>query len=158
MGLADWARTQPRIRTLTGGVDPTNRASVRVLEKCGFELIDGPDAPEMAYQLEIARSNEWDSRAVGIPTAAPVATLRRRSPRCDELVARLRGGGLFVQWDWERTDDDSHGLTRAEVRETLGSAGLVDVTVSDAFSISVDDQTMSPIMGYGQRSLGIARR
>lgn len=35
-GLIDWARTQPRIRTLTGGVDPANRASVRVLERCGF--------------------------------------------------------------------------------------------------------------------------
>ena len=253
MGLADWARTQPGIHTLTGGVDPTNRASVRVLEKCGFELIDDPDSPAMEYQLEITPSNEWDSYASSWDTdsgargyaAAAFASLQHILNDVDatlsgarvidfgcgtglltelvvsggatvhavdtstamlevvdtkiaehdwigvrtstalpgehdvfdlvlcssvcsflddypatvnELVARLRGGGLFVQWDWERTDEDSHGLTRAEVRETLGSAGLVDVTVSGAFSISVDDQTMSPIMGYGQRPVGIARR
>lgn len=253
MGLADWARTQPRIRTLTGGVDATNRASVRVLEKCGFELIDGPDAPAMEYRLEITQSSEWDSYASSWDTdsgargyaAAAFASLQRVlsdtdatlsgasvidfgcgtglltelvvsggatvdavdtstamlevvntkiaerdwigvrtstalpggheafdlvlcSSVCsflddypatvDELVARLRGGGLFVQWDWERTDEDSHGLTRTEIQETLGSAGLVHVTVSDAFSVSVGDQTMSPIMGYGRRPLGIARR
>jgi 2-polyprenyl-3-methyl-5-hydroxy-6-metoxy-1,4-benzoquinol methylase len=75
-----------------------------------------------------------------------------------ELVAHLRGGGLFVQWDWERAGQEPHGLTRAEIRETLTSAGLVDVTVSDAFSIPVDGQTMSPVMGHGHRPLGIARR
>ncbi len=51
-GLVGWARTQPRIRTLTGGVDPANLASVRVLEKCGFELIDDPDPGAVLYQLE----------------------------------------------------------------------------------------------------------
>jgi ribosomal-protein-alanine N-acetyltransferase len=57
-GLIDWAQTRLRIHTLTGGVDPANRASVRVLEKCGFELIGDPDPGAVAYQIEISPSNE----------------------------------------------------------------------------------------------------
>ncbi len=68
-----------------------------------------------------------------------------------ELVAHLRAGGLFVQWDWERHSEQAHGLTRSEVHATLTAAGLLEVTVSDAFSVTVDDQTMSPIMGHGHR-------
>lgn len=56
-GLIEWARAQPRIRTLTGGVDPTNRASVRILEKCGFKLIDGLDAGVAVYRLDVSSSN-----------------------------------------------------------------------------------------------------
>jgi RimJ/RimL family protein N-acetyltransferase len=251
-GLIDCARTQPRIHTLTGGVDPENRASVRVLEKCGFGLIDGPDPDAATYRFEITPSNEWDSYApswdadggarayssaaftslrrilhdaevalddarvidfgcgtgllterlvaagatveavdtstamlagvdsksaehgwtgvrtsTSLPDEYEVFDLVVCSSVCSflddypstvhELVARLREGGLFVQWDWERTDENSHGLTRTEIRETLTTAGLTDVTVSDAFSVSVDDQTMSPIVGHGQRPLNIAQ-
>lgn len=64
-GLIDWARTQPRVRTLTGGVDPANRASVRVLEKCGFRVIDEPDPGAIVYRFEIVPSDAWDPRASG---------------------------------------------------------------------------------------------
>lgn len=60
-GLIEWARTQPRIRRLTGGADPANRASVRVLEKCGFGLVEDSDPGAVVYQFEISQSNEWDS-------------------------------------------------------------------------------------------------
>ncbi len=62
-GLIDWARTQRRIRTLTGGVDPANRASVRVLEKCGFGVIEDPDAGAVVYQFEISPHDERDRHA-----------------------------------------------------------------------------------------------
>ncbi len=55
-GLIEWARAQPAIRTLTGGADPANRASVRVLEKCGFSLIDDPDPGVVVYQFELSDS------------------------------------------------------------------------------------------------------
>ena len=56
-GLIARARTQPRIRTLTGGVDPANRASVRVLEKCGFGLIDDSGVGTAVYQIEISQTD-----------------------------------------------------------------------------------------------------
>ena len=74
-----------------------------------------------------------------------------------ELAALLRGGGMFVQWDWERQATDPHGLTRMEIRNALGEAGLVDVSVHDAFSISVGEESMSPIMGYGLRPFDTAQ-
>lgn len=69
------------------------------------------------------------------------------------LVTRLRDGGLFVQWDWERQGEDPHGLSRGEIREALSAAGLVDIIVDDAFSITMGDQSMSPIVGHGRRSI-----
>jgi SAM-dependent methyltransferase len=68
-----------------------------------------------------------------------------------ELVSRLAPGGLLVQWDWERTGDEEHGLTRDEIRDTLGGAGLVDVEVGVGFTIEIEGQAMSPIMGHGRR-------
>lgn len=57
-GLVDWARAQPEIRTVTGGVDTENRASVRILEKCGFELIGRGGPGASTYRLEIPRTSE----------------------------------------------------------------------------------------------------
>jgi hypothetical protein len=65
-------------------------------------------------------------------------------------VARLKPGCLFVQWDWEQTDDDDHGLTRTQVREALTGAGLADVGVRTGFTIEVNGQAMSPLVGYGR--------
>ena len=251
-GVIAWARTQPGIRTLTGGVDRDNQPSARVLEKCGFELIDEPDSHDLLYRREIAPVNEWDQYAASWDTdsgprvyaAAAYASLQRvlsdagaslegarvidfgcgtgllterlvaagstvhavdTSPamldilgakitqnRWDRvrtgtslpaereafdlvvcssvcaflddypatvggLVARLRDGGLFVQWDWERHGEESHGLTRTEIRDALTAAGLIEVAVSEAFSVTVDGQTLAPIMGHGRRSPDAAR-
>ncbi|MGB5756166.1 MAG: class I SAM-dependent methyltransferase [Acidimicrobiales bacterium] len=71
----------------------------------------------------------------------------------DELVSRLIPGGLFVQWDWERTGDDEHGLTRDQIRRTLTAAGLADTDVNTGFTVEVNGQTMSPLMGLGRRPL-----
>ncbi|MFW2383439.1 MAG: class I SAM-dependent DNA methyltransferase [Acidimicrobiales bacterium] len=67
-----------------------------------------------------------------------------------ELVARLRSGGLFVQWDWERSDDaDSFGLSRSEIRGALDRAELTDVVVETAFSVPVEGEAMEPLIGRG---------
>lgn len=70
-----------------------------------------------------------------------------------QLAASLRPGGLFVQWDWERTefDEDSHGLTRSEIRNALTAAGLTAIRVDTGFNIAVDGQSMRPIIGHGQQ-------
>ena len=66
-----------------------------------------------------------------------------------DLVARLASGGRFVQWDWERTGDDDHGLSRTEIADALDAAGLADVTVDTAFRIPFEDQFMAPLIGHG---------
>jgi len=71
-----------------------------------------------------------------------------------ELVGRLRSGGVFVQWDWERSPDDTdgHGLTRSQVRSILVSSGLADIAVGTGFEIVVGDHQMRPLVGHGRRS------
>lgn len=71
----------------------------------------------------------------------------------EHLVGRLRPGGLFVQWDWELdpADDDPHGLEREDIRQALSGAGLSAVTVDVGFDAPVEGQTMSPLMGVGQK-------
>ena len=49
------------------------------------------------------------------------------------------------------TDDDDHGLSRAEIADALGAAGLVDVTVDTAFRLPFEDQFMAPLIGHGAR-------
>ena len=71
-----------------------------------------------------------------------------------ELASRLGPGGMFVQWDWERTGGDDHGLARTEIHEALTAAGLADVSVGTAFTVEVEGQAMSPLMGHG-RSQGL---
>jgi len=74
------------------------------------------------------------------------ATLRR-------LVALLRPGGLFVQWDWERDDTEGEpgGLSRAEIGEALTAAGLAAVSVDTAFETEADGHVMKPLIGIGAK-------
>ncbi len=69
------------------------------------------------------------------------------------LVALLRPGGVFVQWDWER-GEDGHGLDRTEIVEALGGAGLEQITVETAFEVDVEGHTMRPLIGHGRRPGG----
>ena len=50
-GLVDWMRIEPSVHTLTGGVDLTNHASVRVMENNGFHRISN-DESTATYQLD----------------------------------------------------------------------------------------------------------
>ena len=52
-GLIDWMRTEPSVHTMTGGVDLTNQASVRVMENNGFHRISN-DEGTATYQLDLA--------------------------------------------------------------------------------------------------------
>ena len=244
-GLVEWAREQPAIATLTGGVDSSNRASIRVLERSGFQLIGEGDRDSMLFQVDVG--NEWDacapswdddpaarayaaaafsslldlvrrdaialdgarvldfgcgtglltellfdagaivdavdtsdamlavlrsktrlheSRRLVTSTGLPAPDQRFRVAVCSsvcsflvdypesvaEIVARLEPGGLFVQWDWERSPGDDHGLTRDEIVAALETAGLVDIEVGVGFEIDADGQRLAPLMGHGRRA------
>ena len=242
-GLVDRARRDPDIVSVTGGVDPGNGASIRVLERSGFHLVDHDDG-SMTYRVDI--DNDWDTHARRLgrrPAARAYATaafeslehvLQREAIDLDgatvldfgcgtgllterladagatvhaidtstamldvlrskrhllasgrvvvdshlppstqafrvvvcssvcaflddypatvtDLAARLEPGGLFVQWDWERTPGDDHGLTRDQIATALHAAGLTGVEVSVGFDIDIDGQRMAPLLGSGRR-------
>ncbi len=51
-GLVGWMRTEPSVHTMTGGVDLTNHASIRVMENNGFHQISN-DEGTATYQLDL---------------------------------------------------------------------------------------------------------
>lgn len=67
------------------------------------------------------------------------------------LAELLTPGGRFVQWDWERVDDDPHGLGRTEIVAALERAGLDRVAVDIGFEAEAYGQVMRPLMGSGRR-------
>jgi len=70
-----------------------------------------------------------------------------------DLTSRLAGGGFFVQWDWERTADDDHGLSRDQIRHALTAAGLQAVEVGIGFEVTAEGHSMAPLMGTGRQSV-----
>ena len=69
------------------------------------------------------------------------------------LASRLRPGGVFVQWDWERVDGDEneHGLSRSEISDALRSAGLERIEVGPDFVIDIEGEMVRPLLGTGRR-------
>lgn len=69
------------------------------------------------------------------------------------LASKLRAGGVFVQWDWERIDGDEsdHGLSRSEISEALGAAGLERIEVGPDFAIDIEGDSVRPLLGTGRR-------
>lgn len=74
----------------------------------------------------------------------------------NRLVSRLRPGGGFVQWDWERdpNSSDEHGLSRDQIRSALSAVGLRDIVVETAFEVDMHGETMEPLVGHGRRKAG----
>lgn len=116
--------------------------------------------------LDIVRAKASDRGWVGVntsthPPRSPPFDLIACSSVCGfledypataaTLIGLLRPGGLFVQWDWERDphDESDHGLDRESIREALNAAGLERITVSEAFTVTVEDQSMRPLVGFG---------
>ena len=56
-GLVGWARSEESIQSLTGGVEPANPASARVLVKNGFVEVPGSGVAEgeQIYSLQLGR-------------------------------------------------------------------------------------------------------
>ncbi|MDH3682140.1 MAG: GNAT family N-acetyltransferase [Acidimicrobiia bacterium] len=54
-GFVAWCRTRPTVRSVVGGVEPGNEASIRVLERCGFERLacDPGEGGELFYALRL---------------------------------------------------------------------------------------------------------
>ncbi len=68
-----------------------------------------------------------------------------------QLAGLLRPDGLFVQWDWEREDDDGEGLTRQQITDALALAGLERIHVDTAFELPFENEVMRPLIGIGAR-------
>ncbi len=69
------------------------------------------------------------------------------------LAAKLKPGGLFVQWDWELNpeDEEPFGLTAAGIQAALEAAGLGEITVDIGFSEPFEGAVMEPLRGAARK-------
>ena len=69
------------------------------------------------------------------------------------LKTLLKPGGVFVQWDWLKTDADSDfGLTEEMIRTAFSNAGSGDSTITRAFSLESNEGTMPVLMGVAKNT------
>jgi predicted TPR repeat methyltransferase len=67
------------------------------------------------------------------------------------LKSLLVEGGVFVQWDWLASDEDSqHGLTSEQVSRTLRRVGFDSVMVAVPFSLQNPEGEQRVMMGVGR--------
>jgi 2-polyprenyl-3-methyl-5-hydroxy-6-metoxy-1,4-benzoquinol methylase len=70
-----------------------------------------------------------------------------------DLKLLLKEGGIFIQWDWKRSNgEDDFGFTNEIITEAYLKVGLSVVRVSEAFSLTSEKGTMKVIMGIARNA------
>lgn len=111
-----------------------------------------PNVTAFAGELEALDDTGFDL----ITCSSVCAFLPDYPGTVDALVGRLRPGGLFVQWDWERDPEaeEPMGLSRDDIAVALRRAGLEDTLVRTAFEERFEAMTMAPLLGVGRAPTG----
>ena len=65
----------------------------------------------------------------------------------------LKPNGIFVQWDWLRTDKDSDfGLTEEVVESAFTNIGMDVLSITRAFSLESKEGSMQVLMGVAKNA------
>lgn len=66
------------------------------------------------------------------------------------LKMLLKPQGLFVQWDWLKTENDpDFGLSKADIEKAFIKSGLQIKSITEPFSLESEQGSMSVLMGVG---------
>ncbi|MEH6343562.1 MAG: class I SAM-dependent methyltransferase [Bermanella sp.] len=69
-----------------------------------------------------------------------------------DLKALLNPGGVFIQWDWKRNDDEpDFGFNDKSITKAYSKAGLSLVLVTTEFSLTSEKGTREVIMGIAKK-------
>jgi len=84
------------------------------------------------------------------------STLKRNSGyvgTLQHIQSLLKPKGLFIQWDWKRTESDpDFGFTEVMIEEALLHAGFEVLSVSESFSLASESGEMQVLMGVAQKA------
>ncbi|QDO83712.1 methyltransferase domain-containing protein [Shewanella psychropiezotolerans] len=70
-----------------------------------------------------------------------------------DLKLLLKEGGIFIQWDWKRSnEDDDFGFTNEIITNAYSNVGLSLVRVSEEFSLTSEKGTMQVLMGVASNA------
>lgn len=68
------------------------------------------------------------------------------------LKSLLKSKGIFVQWDWQKTESETDfGFTEAMIETAFLNADLAVLSISEAFSFTNDSGEMQVLMGVAQK-------
>jgi len=69
------------------------------------------------------------------------------------LKTLLKLNGIFIQWDWLKSDEDiDSGFNKERIESAYQHTGLKKLSISEAFSIESEDGPMSVIMGVARNA------
>ncbi|ATD01495.1 class I SAM-dependent DNA methyltransferase [Pseudoalteromonas spongiae] len=64
----------------------------------------------------------------------------------------LNQSGTFVQWDWQRNEQDDFGFTPEMITQGYESANLLVESVTNGFSLTSNNSTMQVLMGIAKNN------
>ncbi|MGB0860069.1 MAG: SAM-dependent methyltransferase, partial [Pseudoalteromonas spongiae] len=64
----------------------------------------------------------------------------------------LKQNGTFVQWDWQRNEQDDFGFTPEMITQGYESANLLVENVTNAFSLTSNNSTMQVLKGIAKNN------
>ncbi|MDE3270866.1 class I SAM-dependent DNA methyltransferase [Pseudoalteromonas sp. G4] len=64
----------------------------------------------------------------------------------------LKQNGTFVQWDWQRNEQDDFGFTPDMISQGYENANLLVENVTNAFSLTSNNSTMQVLMGIAKNN------
>ena len=68
------------------------------------------------------------------------------------LMTLLKINGVFVQWDWMKSESDPNfGFSKEDIESALKYAGFKVVSISEVFSLESEHGVMSVLMGIGEK-------
>lgn len=134
---------------LTAHLAPHVREVVAVdVAPAMLEVLRTKELPNVEVRCADVDDARWIAGFDLVVASCVCATMPNYPATVRRLADALCPGGLFVQWDWLREeDDDGDGLTLDEVTTAFAGAGLSCVHVDHEFDALFDEDPL--LMGVG---------
>ena len=69
------------------------------------------------------------------------------------LKTLLKPNGVFIQWDWLKSDEDNDsGFNKERIESAYQTTGLEKLSITEAFSIESEEGPMKVIMGAARNA------
>ena len=132
------------------GLDSSEKM-ISVLENKHLSNVDTliTELTEDTIKSNVALQSEFDL----IVASSVCAFLPNYESTLRLLKTLLKPNGIFVQWDWLKTDGDSDfGFTEEMVETAFVQVGLESLSITKAFSLESKEGVMQVLMGVAKNA------
>lgn len=130
----------------------SSKKMIRVLQSKGLDNVETITAELTESSIH---SNEILQSKFDLIVASSVCAFLPDYEGTLELIFfLLKANGLFVQWDWKRTDDDSQfGFTEEMIGSAFRHAGFDVSSFTEPFYFESEKGNMTVIMGVAKKGV-----